>query len=528
MGAPWDEARLSGHWRKGCMHMESKVKKVARNTAMGIINNIALGVLTLIARKMFLTYIGIEYLSIGQVINNILSILAFSELGVSNSVLYMLYKPVSEGDTEKIAKIIGTYKKVNRAIGCAIMALGCACMPFLGQFIHTSIPAHTVSLVFALNLLYSASTYFCSYRQILINANQANYIISEISLAVNVISIAVQCMVIYLTHNYIAYLIIMIAMGMCQNLLVYAKAGKMFPYLREYRDYRLGKAESKELLENVKAMFSVKFCGIVINNTDNVLVSVINTLMVGYCANYTIISTALRGLISIFHNSIVYSLGIASVKSSPQEKYWIFQRFLLINTGIAGITTLLLGVLWDDFIVIWLGKPFLIPAFVMHAILLNFYWTILSAGIWIFRDTNGLFIHVKRMLMLNALLNLVVSVALGKWIGVAGVYFATILADIVTDFWYDAKLVYTTLFGRPHARGYLAYVILNVALTWALVIGLRFALQPMPITAWSFVAKGLIGAAVYLCVFLLIYGRTSAFRDIYRIYLMPVWKGRKR
>lgn len=509
------------------MGAESRANKVVRNTIMGVINNLSLVALNLISRKMFLKYIGIEYLSIGQVISNMLGILAFSELGVTNSVLYMLYKPVAENDTEKIARIIGSYKRINRAIGVVLLVLGMACIPFLDKFIHTSVPASMLTLIFAMNLISTVSTYFCSYRQVLINANQSNYIVSGISLAVNFLSIIVQCVVIYFTHNYLLYLTVAIVMGVFQNLVLHRIAGRLYPYLREYGNYKLAKNEAKVLLEHVKSMFSVKLCGIVINNTDNVLVSLINTLMVGYCANYTMISTRIHGIVSIFHNSVVYSLGIASVGKSAEEKYRVFKRIKLINTGIAGITSVLLGTLWDDFIVLWLGEEYRIPQLVMYSILLNYTWTVITASIWIFRDTNGLFVYVKRMLIANAVLNLVLSILLGKIIGVAGVYFATVIADVLTDFWYDSKLVYKRLFERKNSMEYMAGITFNTALILFIVYLMKHLFVVWPVTVSGFLTKGILAAGIYVIVFGLLYGRSPAFKEILKLYVLPKVKRRE-
>ena len=66
------------------MSQYAKTKNVAKNTLMGITNNVVLVGMGLISRRLFLQYIGIEFLRVGQVINNMLAILAFSELGVSN------------------------------------------------------------------------------------------------------------------------------------------------------------------------------------------------------------------------------------------------------------------------------------------------------------------------------------------------------------------------------------------------------------------------------------------------------------
>ncbi|WP_455938386.1 lipopolysaccharide biosynthesis protein, partial [Gemella morbillorum] len=455
------------------MKQDSKIKNVTRNTILGVFNNIALVLLNLISRKLFLNYIGIEYLSVGQVINNILGILAFSELGVANSVLYLLYKPVAQDDTKKIAKIIGSYKKINRVIGCVIFGLGLVCVPFLNRFIQTSISMKTVYLVFIMNLLYSSSTYFCSYRQVLINANQKNYIVSKVSLFVNFFGILIQCAIIYLTHSYVIYLAVLIIMGLIQNIIIFRIAGRWYPYLKEFRKCKLGERGYKELVNTVKSMFAVKFCAIVINNTDNLLVSLISTLMVGYCANYTIVTVKINSIIAIFHNSTVYSLGIASVEKSAEEKLQLFKKILYINSFLAGATTILLGVLLDDFIVFWLGEKYLISRIVFYSLLLSYMWNIITATIWMFRDTNGLFVYVKRMLFLNAVLNIILSFIFGKLIGVSGVYFATIISNIFTDFWYDAKLVFKKLFHKNKYWHYNFYVLFNVLVVFIITIGIN-------------------------------------------------------
>ena len=394
------------------------------------------------------------------------------------------------------------------------------CMPFLNRFIHTSIDINIVYSVFILNLLYSSSTYFCSYRQVLINANQKNYIISRISLVINFTGIIIQIVIIYFTHNYIIYLIVIIAMGVLQNIILYKKAGNMFPFLEKYKTYRLNENESKVLLKNVKSMFSVKICGIVINNTDNILISVINTLMVGYCANYSIISTRIKGLISIFHNSIIYSLGIASVEKNNEDRYQIFKKFQLVNIFIAGITSVLIGVLWNDFIKLWLGQDFVISDIIIYSMLLNYLWSTITASIWIFRDANGLFVYVRHIILANALLNLVISILLGKFIGVAGVYFATIIADILTDFWYDAKLVYIKLFGKKNPLEYFVEIFFNIAIIVIMVILIKYIFRFMEITVLNFIIKGAITTCAYLVIFCSVYGMNPVFKSIVNTYIL--------
>lgn len=494
----------------------SKTQHVIKSTFFGILNNITVAILNFVSRKLFLEYIGLEYLSVSQVVTNLLVVLSFTELGLSNSVLYMLYKPVAEGDEGTVKRIISLYKRYNYVVGAAISVLGLALMPFLHMFISTSIPMAQIYIFFLLNLIYTVSSYFCTYRAILLSAYQQDYISSVISAAVSLCRLILQCAIIVLTKSYLFYLITTILIGLLQNLIIYYKVGKLYPYIKRLKKQEALPAHRKELLKNVKAMFSVKVTGIVINNTDNILVSMINTIMVGVCANYTSISTQLKSMMLVFNNSLMHSLGIAGVEHSKEQQYSLFKKVLLVNTFLSGAISVPLGVLWDDFIILWIGEQYLLPPQIMWAILINFIWNVISASIWMFRDANGLFVYVKKMLLLNAASNLILSIIFGKIWGIAGVYIATIIADIFTDFWYDSDLVYRQLFDKKNARKYRVYITLCMVAISFIIYLCKLYMSQWEINIFHWILKGAISLGIYVIIFVLFHFKTNAFKQIWQ------------
>lgn len=510
------------------MKNHSKTENVFRNAAIGIIDNVAVLALHLLSRKLFLQYLGIEYLSVEQVVSSILTILSFSEMGIGNAVLYMLYQPVAQGDHRKITQIVNAFRRLNTMIGCVIIGLGLCCMPFLHLFITTSLPMRQVYGIFLLRLAYSASSYFCAHRRMLINADQKNRIVSIVGLAVNLLGVTGQCAALVLTHSYTVFIVVLIATLVAQNLILHVIGGKLYPYLKEDRHSRLDKESVRNLYTYVKSLLSVKIGGIVINNTDNILVSIINTLMVGYMANYTTVTVRLKQLLAIFHNAIVYSLGIASVEKDAAEKYRLFRKVVLIDQFVVGIVSVCTGVLWHDFITLWLGTDFLINDLVMYSVLLNFMWVAMSAPLWMFRDTNGMFVHIRWMILLNAAANLLLSIWMGKLIGVAGVYLATVLADILTDFWFDAKILYNCLFERKDFWKYNLLTLAANGLNLVLVYAIRRLLAPIHLSLAAWVFKGAAAAAIYCAVYLLLYGRSQVFRDVLNQILLPRLPWRKK
>ena len=73
---------------------------------------------------------------------------------------------------------------------------------------------------------------------------------------------------------------------------------------------------------------------------------------------------------------------------------------------------------------------------VLCAIVINFYFSIVLLPIWVFREASGLYRKTKYVMLITAVVNIVTSILLGKWIGLAGILFATSIARFTTYFWY--------------------------------------------------------------------------------------------
>ena len=84
-----------------------------------------------ICRVVFVRTLSADYLGVGGLFTNILSMLSLAELGISSAIGYSLYKPIVEEDQDKITSLMHFYGKAYRIIGFVIAAAGTAMMPFL-------------------------------------------------------------------------------------------------------------------------------------------------------------------------------------------------------------------------------------------------------------------------------------------------------------------------------------------------------------------------------------------------------------
>ncbi len=495
----------------------SKTFNVILSTFSGISNSLILLFLNLLSRKLFLEYIGLDYLSVAQVINNLLTVFSFAELGLYNAVTYVLYEPVVAKEKEKIKKIIYLYRKFNRYVACIIIIIGLLFIPLLPEVIKTEISINIIYVIYLLNLFTSASSYLYTYRSVLLSANQKDYINSLISLVFSFFRIIIQCIAIYIWHDYLMYLSIGIIAVLLQNGVVYYKVGQMYPFICNIKNIEMNKTYEdirQLLLHNITSMFFVKVTGIVINNTSTILVSMINTLMVGICANYLTISGQLKSLISIFHNALLHSVGIASAEKSEEEKIVLFQRILLLNTFVVGLVATCLGVLWNDFIILWIGKQYLIDEFIFWALLINFAWYLFTAPLWIFRDASGLFKNVKFVLGFNGILNLALSFSFGQYLGVAGVFIGAVIADFCTNFWYDSNLVFRKVFKVNNALIYQKQIIENIITLLVMQSMINYITIDLQINIFNWFLKAFIAVSIYLLWFVFRYGKKNVMNNL--------------
>ena len=133
-------------------------------------------VISFIARKLFVQILSSEYLGLNGLFSNILTLLSLAELGVGSAIIFSLYKPLAEEDTDKIKSLMHLYKKAYNLIGILIMLLGICFLPFY-RFLINDIPdiAH-LNVIYLLFVVNTAVSYFYSYKRSLIICDQKRYI----------------------------------------------------------------------------------------------------------------------------------------------------------------------------------------------------------------------------------------------------------------------------------------------------------------------------------------------------------------
>lgn len=425
------------------MQKRSRTEYTLLNMVTGLGGYLLNTVLGFVCRIVFVQCLSADYLGVNGLFTNILSMLSLAELGVGGAIVYALYKPLAENDEAKIASLMRLYSKAYRIIGVTILVIGLALMPFLDVIIQEQPNiSESIYLLYFVNLLITAGSYFFSYRSSLLIAAQRNYIVSGISYAVTIVQSVLQAVFLLLYRNYLGYLLIQIAGTLVYNVLVSWIAGKYFPYLRRKDVEPLPKNEQKRLFANVRDLMIYKVSGLLVNSTDNILITFFNGLAItGIASNYTLLVNTLNSLLGQLFNGLTASVGNHNATETKEKQYEMFSFLNMMNFWIFGWGALGIVFCSGDLVELCFGAEYVMGLEVPLVMALNFYTVGMMNAVWTYKHTLGLFRYGRFLQIGTGCLNIVFSLILGSRWGVFGILLATTLARVCTNLWYDPYVI---------------------------------------------------------------------------------------
>lgn len=473
-------------------------------------------VLGFVCRMVFVQCLSADYLGVNGLFTNILSMLSLAELGVGSAIGYALYKPLAQNDEEKIASLMKLYGRAYRAIGLLIALVGLALMPFLNVIIQEP-PAirESIYLLYALNLFNTASTYFFSYRTALLIASQRNYIVGGVSYLINIAQSVLQMVYLLAFRNYLGYLLIQTAGTFLYNIIVSRIAVRYFPCIRRSDVKPLPKDEQRTLFANIRDLMIYKVSGLLVNSTDNILITFFSGLATtGIASNYTLLVNTLNSLLSQLFNGLTASIGNHNASESVEKRYEMFRFLNMMNFWLFGWAAL--GILFcsSDLVQLCFGAEYVLPVEIPLIMAVNFYTVGMMNAVWTYKHTLGLFRHGRFLQFLTGILNITFSVLLGTWFGLFGILLATVFSRACTSLWFDPYAVYRHGFGKSPVEYlgiYLRY--LAILLAAGLLCRLSFLIVGGSLLLRT-LAKIVLCSLVTNLVFLAAFWRTPEFAKL--------------
>ena len=418
--------------------MGQRVKRSLMNVKTGMFFYLLTLLLAFFSRQVFLKYLGAEFIGMTGMLANILNFLSVTELGIGTSITYFLYKPLQEDNHEKINEIMSMLAYLYRVIGYIIGGAGLAIsMFFPWWFDNLTINLPLVYLTFYSFLCSSMMGYIFNYKQLLVSANQKQYVVNSYFQTIGIIQNVVQIVLAYYYQNLYLWVLAGFFFTIIGVIIFNYRIQHEYPWLQiDLKRGRRSIKEYPEVLRKTRQIFVQRMKNFILYRSDELLVGIfVSVVQVAYYGNYTLITNKLNFLVNILSDGMNAGIGNLIAEGNDQNTMKVFWELTAIRFFIVGIIVFGLLLFVQPFIVCWLGIEYRLNDLIIYLLIFNIFIMLSRGVVEMYISAHGLFSDVWAA-WTELALNIAATLCLAPFFGIAGILMGKILSVFfIAIFW---------------------------------------------------------------------------------------------
>lgn len=405
-----------------------RTKKLMLNTITVIINQIVVVICGFIVPRMILITYGSEVNGLVSSITQFLSVITFMDMGIGAVVQASLYKPLANRDHVEVSKIISSADKFLKKIALGILIYVIILVFAYPRIVNQSFGnIYTGTLILAMCISYFAQYFFGLKNQLLVIADQKGYIAYALN---SLLLIANNAASVILILNGASIQIVKLV----ASLILVAKPFILDSYVR--KNYRIDR-RVKYTEEPIKQKWNgiaQHIATVILTSTDTIVLSLLSTLEnVSIYYVYHLVVNGLDNLVIAFTSGFLSLFGNMISKNEDdllKKSFNAFESiFHLVVTYIFGCVLVLIVPFVQVYTKGVTDVNYALPTFSVLITIANLFYcyrlpynTLVKAA--------GHFKQTQNSAIIEAALNIIISVILVFNFGLVGVAIGTLIAMI--------------------------------------------------------------------------------------------------
>lgn len=438
----------------------NRTRKSLINTGVGFFCTVLSSLLSFVLQALFIRLLGLEYSGINSLFNDILKMLNIVDMGISNAVLFRLYKTIATQDSSRTEMYMTAYRKVCQYIGFIVGLVGLAFIPFLEFFIKEK-PMFTEPLwsLYIIVLGTSVISHIVDYKNVLFIAHQDRYYATIIEYCSLFLRNGLQIVALAVFKSIYLYLLASVFTTALRGLISGILSWRKY-HLSWNTKTRLLREEKEDMFKDVGTLAVYKFCRTLHVTIDTFLISkFISVSTTAIYGSVTILTTALENLLGTLNDGIIASVGDLYATGQNERVDDILGLTTHLVFLLYGTCSVVLASFLVPFTTWWIGYS--LPTTCIFVLVFNLYVNGQNANIATFRNAMGLYRKGWKRPAITALLNLLFSFILVQKIGLIGCLIGTAISNVLTIVWYDPYIIYKYAIKRSclkYMLRYMAYI----------------------------------------------------------------------
>lgn len=510
--------------------MGGRVHKSILNAEVNIIFYFLTLFLAFFSRKIFLNCLGTEFIGLTGTLGNILGYLNLAELGITACIGYFLFKPLQTNSRQEIQDILSLLGYLYNWIGYIILAGGILISLFFPLiFAKAELGLGIIYFAFYSFLGSSLIGYFINYRQILLSADQKNYLVAIYYQSANILKIVLQIFLAYTYKNLYLWVGIEFLFGIIGCIILNWKINKEYPWLNV--DKSRGKyllRQYPDIIKKTKQVFIHKIKDFVLVRSDELFIFLFVSLkMVAYYGNYMIIISKLISLFSAVTGSVGASVGNLVAEGNKQSMMKVFWEYTTIQHTIAAILSFSLYSFIEPFVAHWLGPEFILDRRILILLIIYIYITNSRNSVDSFNYAHGLYSDVWSA-WAELIINVSITIIAGlKW-GIIGILLGKIISLLAIVVLWKPYYLFTSGF-KESVFIYWKGVIRNYTISITAFALATYAVRYIPVNPYHSIWDWLLYAIMGMILFLIFdFSATLLFAKGAKDSLSRIIKNRKK
>ncbi len=382
----------------------------------------------LILPRYMLFHFGSDYNGVISSVTQFLNFITIFQFGIAGSTRFALYKVLADKNTHGISGIINATEKYMRKIGYILLAYICILSFIYPLIASTSLPAFEVGLMVLIVGASSFSQYFFGITyQILLTADQRLYVYHIIATVATCFNTFIAVILMKAGQN-----VFIVKLG---SAIIFALVPVILSiYVR--KTYKIDKSVPPDKT-GLKGRWDVMWhsiANIVHDNTDlTVLTIFADVKQVSVYTVYYLVINGLFKILSIFTNSLEAAFGNMFAKKESGTAYKNFELYEFFMCAFVSVVFSCALVLIVPFVKLYTkgvtDVNYVEPIFALIAVVAQMVMCIRQPYLTVVRAA-GHYKQTRNGAIVEAVMNVVISVVLTHVWGIVGVAVGTLAANL--------------------------------------------------------------------------------------------------
>lgn len=415
-------------------------------TLLNMISGVVLQFFTLVSGfilpKIILTCFGSEVNGLVSSLNQFLSYITLVEGGITGVIVANLYKPIVEQDNNKISSILVTADRFYKKIGALFIAYSVILPIIYPLHFKTEFTfSYVCSLTLILSLTLLIQYMYSLTLRTLLNADKKGYVVNFTQTLIVIFNVLFALISVFIYPSIHVLKLISGSLFLLQPLIFNRYVKKNYKI-----DWKVEPDNS--LIKSRWNGFAINLAAFIHNSTDvTVLTFLANLKTVSIYSVYSLVSSGIKQMINACLSGIAHTVGQAYAKKNWKElnqKLDIYEYIVLILVFfLFTVTALLITPFVQLYTKDIVDTDYNQPLFGFLLVLAEALYLIKLPHLNLAYSANK-FKEITVPAYIEAMLNIMISVALVKWIGLIGVTIGTIVGmtyRMVFHVYYTSKIV---------------------------------------------------------------------------------------